>query len=238
MKTESVTEEVVPELITTSEQEVVKASAENNEAQVPVEEGQSSETSKDSSNKQSSEFENQFGQALNQVVTEKVTTINMQGFEETIYTQVTARFIFDQIVSQMKVISVGDNATLSFQLQPENLGKVAFSISNENGIITGQFMAENATVKEALEANLLNLKNNLLEQGIKIDDIKVVVGDTQSFFNQQERQQFTQNQQNKKHKHAMRLERLRDNMDGPDEMDLTESLGLDTISEHSVEFSA
>jgi flagellar hook-length control protein FliK len=198
---------------------------------------EASTDSQKGSGEQSSEFTNQFNQALTQVVTEKVVQINMAGFEETITTQVSAKNIFDQIVTQMKVISVGDSNTLSFQLQPENLGKIAFSLTNDNGIITGSFMAESTSVKEAIEMNMINLKASLIEQGIKLDEIKIVVGDTKQFFDQQERQHFDQNRQNRKNKRLMRLEEA-NSTQTPENLEVNDAQTGLSMMEHSVEYSA
>lgn len=238
-KTESVKEQVVPEVVTNTEAETNTVKQETQEQDGLVQEAVQSDTSRQSNsdNDQTSEFMSRFDQTLNQVVTEKTTVIQVGGFEETIQTQVTAKNILDQIVTQMKVVSVGEKATLSFQLQPENLGKVAFSISNDNGNITGQFMAENATVKEALEMNLQNLRSNLMEQGIKVDEIKVVVGNTSEFMNQQQQQQFNQQQQNQKRRRAIKIEDI-SHMTVPDDVEINDILTRDGLVEHSVEFSA
>lgn len=240
-KTESVKQEVVPEVVTNTEtkSEVVKTETSQQETAVqetvPMRSSQDSGSTRDGDPTQ--EFMSRFDQTLNQVVTEKTTVIQVGGFEQTIQTEVTARNILDQIVTQMKVVSVGEKATLSFQLQPENLGKVAFSISNENGNITGQFVAENATVKEALEMNLQNLRSNLMEQGIKVDEIKVVVGNTSEFMDQQQQQQFQQQQQNQKRKRSIRIEDI-PQMKVPDDVEINDLLTRDGLVEHSVEFSA
>jgi len=246
-KTESVTKETVPELVTNKESgiPVEQTSSKdtqttNVEGQSQVVEGKATDTSANSqkgSSENSSEFTNQFNQALTQVVTEKVVQINMAGFEETITTQVSAKNIFDQIVTQMKTIAVGDSTTLSFQLQPENLGKVAFSVTNDNGIITGSFMAESTSVKEAIEMNMINLKASLIEQGIKLDEIKVVVGDTKQFFDQQERQHFDQNRHNRKQKRFHKLEEI--NLSKiPEKLEIDDPRTGMSLKEHSVEYSA
>ncbi|MDA3847153.1 MAG: flagellar hook-length control protein FliK [Vallitaleaceae bacterium] len=247
MKTESVIKETVPELVTNKESGIPVTQAANTDNQNSNLEqagqsvdGKVVEASTDSqkgSGEQSSEFTNQFNQALTQVVTEKVVQINMAGFEETITTQVSAKNIFDQIVTQMKVISVGDSNTLSFQLQPENLGKIAFSLTNDNGIITGSFMAESTSVKEAIEMNMINLKASLIEQGIKLDEIKIVVGDTKQFFDQQERQHFDQNRQNRKNKRLMRLEEA-NSTQTPENLEVNDAQTGLSMMEHSVEYSA
>lgn len=180
-------------------------------------------------------FMNEFTGVLDQVVTEKVTTIQVGGFEQVITQQVTATDVLDQIVTQMRVVASNDVQTISLQLQPENLGRVAFSVSQENGVLTGSFVAENNAVKEAIEANLATLRTTLSDQGIKVDDIKVVVGNTSEMFNQQDQQQHFQNQQqSKKQRRVIRIE----SVNGPkDDVPEEENL-LQDIEDHSVEFSA
>lgn len=83
--------------------------------------------------------------------------------------------IMDQIMEFMK-IQVGDGITrLEMQLQPESLGTVQVQIAAKDGVITAQFTAQNEMVKNALESQMIQLKDTFDAQGIKVDSIEVAV---------------------------------------------------------------
>lgn len=240
LKTES-REETVTEIATIlSDTDVTMQTTTNTEtAEGLVSETEGSETggNSNSSGDNNPSFMNEFTGVLDQVVTQKTTTIQVGGFEQVITQQVSATEVLNQIVTQMRVSSLENVQTLSFQLQPENLGKVAFSVSQENGILTGSFVAENNAVKEAIEASLVTLRSTLADQGIKVDDIKVVVGNTSEMFNEQDPQkQFhNQQQQSKKQKRVFSIDEVRGLKD---EELAVEDILLGDIEDHSVEFSA
>jgi flagellar hook-length control protein FliK len=123
-----------------------------------------------------------FESTLNQVVTEKVETIVMNGEIRTVHTEITAKNVFDQIVTGLKVEVTQGKQEIMLQLQPENLGKIAVNISRENGIMTGQFVAESEAVKSLIEKNIPILKQQLEDQGIDLRDVKISVGDSKAFF--------------------------------------------------------
>lgn len=130
----------------------------------------------------SENLDSTFQGILNQVVTQKTETIVMNGTVTTIYTEVTAKDVLDQIVTGMKVQVKEGNSQVVLQLNPENLGKIALSISHEKGVISGQFVAESEAVKKIIESNLNQLKAQLQSQGINVDNLKIVVGDSTAFF--------------------------------------------------------
>lgn len=130
----------------------------------------------------SENLDSTFQGILNQVVTQKTETIVMNGTITTIFTEVTAKDVLDQIVTGMKVQVNEGNSKVVLQLNPENLGKIALSISHEKGVITGQFVAESEAVKKIIESNLNQLKTQLQSQGINVDSLKIVVGDSTAFF--------------------------------------------------------
>lgn len=184
----------------------------------------------------SSQNDNHFDNIFSGVVTQKVEHISFNGVEELIYQQVSAKEIINQIATQMKVTFTEDVTSIAFQLQPENLGKVAFSVTHENGLITANFAAENNAVKEAIEMNLTHLKANLDEQGIKVDEIKVVVGNTAEFFNQdQQSNQYNQQEKNKSKK-ISRIAHL--SLDEALEEDIGDITNQLNEYEHSVDYIA
>ena len=73
-------------------------------------------------------------------------------------------------------LNVNPNVTeMELQLQPANLGTINLQVALKNGAITAQFTAQNESVKEALETQIVQLKENLEERGIKVDAVEVAV---------------------------------------------------------------
>lgn len=158
-------------------------------------------TSENASDGKEEDAKNSFQNLFTNSVSQKSTVQQAMPLKE-VFTQMnTAQTVMDQIVTNAKVVLTDDAQSMTIQLQPENLGKIALSITTEKGTMTGKFVAENLVVKEAIEVNLINLKNSLNEQGIKVDNLEVVVGNTSQFYekNNQEQSmnQFARNRRKK-----------------------------------------
>lgn len=152
-----------------------------------------SNKSKVDSNSNKVNFENQFDNILPHSTVNKFETISVNTLGEIVYQETTVKDIINQITTQVKIAFTNKTTTISFHLQPENLGKIAFSVRNENGLMTGSIIAENNSVKEALEMNLSNLKANLNQQGIQLDEIRVIVGNTNQFFENSDKEKKSNN---------------------------------------------
>lgn len=88
---------------------------------------------------------------------------------------VNAEDVVRQLVDAIKVNVNGSFSEMELQLQPENLGKLNLVISSRDGIITAQLMAENEDVKSAIENQIVMLKDNFDQQGLKVDAVEVTV---------------------------------------------------------------
>jgi flagellar hook-length control protein FliK len=88
--------------------------------------------------------------------------------------------VVDQLVQKASLMIKENFSEMNIQLTPENLGKVDLKISIERGIVVAKFAAESQQVKELIESNLTNLKQQLTNQGLKVDQLSVTVGQ-QSF---------------------------------------------------------
>lgn len=64
---------------------------------------------------------------------------------------------------------------LQMQLNPENLGTVGLNVSTKEGVVTAQFTTQNEAVKAVMEAQVMVLKENLEQQGVKVEAIEVTV---------------------------------------------------------------
>ena len=83
--------------------------------------------------------------------------------------------IMRQIMDYMKVSVKPDSADLEMQLHPQSLGTLHIQMAAKNGVVTANFITENETVKAALESQMVQLKENFTEQGIKVEAIEVTV---------------------------------------------------------------
>jgi flagellar hook-length control protein FliK len=85
------------------------------------------------------------------------------------------REIANQVLEQIKLVIKPSQTSMEFMLNPEHLGKVALNITSKEGLITATFTTQNQVAKEALESQLQIFKENLNNQGLKVDAIEVNV---------------------------------------------------------------
>lgn len=110
-----------------------------------------------------------------------------------------------QIVEQAKLLQNGQNREMIIKLNPEHLGELSLKVSvNGNGGVTATFHTDNAQVRAILETSMIQLKQQLNEQGIKVDSVEVQTslpdgqlpdGQAQQGFYQQEQGQHVRSQQ-------------------------------------------
>ena len=100
-----------------------------------------------------------------------------------LFTQDTARLvdikeIAQEIIESGRVMAKPGQTTMELQLSPEHLGKVNITLtSNNEGLMTAHFVVENKLAKEAVEGQMFTLKENLAEQGIKVENIEVTIAE-------------------------------------------------------------
>lgn len=82
-----------------------------------------------------------------------------------------------QIVEQAKLLQKGENSEMLIKLNPEHLGQLSLKVSvNGNGGVTATFHTDNAQVRAIIETTMVQLKQQLNEQGIKVDNVEVQTG--------------------------------------------------------------
>lgn len=81
----------------------------------------------------------------------------------------------DQIMDYMKIQLKPGMDQLEMQLHPASLGNVHVQITSKGGEITAQFQVQNETVKAAIESQIMELKETLKDQGIKVEAVQVTV---------------------------------------------------------------
>ncbi len=126
-------------------------------------------------------------------------TVNQGQSVEVTQTVVQTRVNVDDIlrqVSQMTRVIVGQaESSIEMQLNPANLGKVYLQVISREGVITAQLAAQNEAVKEALESQLVVLKDNMEQQGMKVEAVEVTVASHEFERNLEENQRGSAQEQ-------------------------------------------
>ena len=83
--------------------------------------------------------------------------------------------IMRQIMDYMRVQVKPDTSSLEMQLHPESLGSLHVQVASRGGVVTASFIAQNETVKAALESQIVQLRENFEQQGVRVEAIEVTV---------------------------------------------------------------
>lgn len=151
--------------------------------------------------------------------------------ERPVYTQPETNQIMDQIVEYMKINIKPETQELEMQLHPASLGTVHVQLAAKDGVITAQFAAQNETVKAVLETQMIQLKEQFEEQGIKVDAVEVTVAN-HAYGEQFGGEQEAADQENKGAKKSVR--RINLNLDelgeeGLEELDDSERIAVEMM---------
>lgn len=133
------------------------------------------------------------------------------------YQSAQTQEIMDQIMEYMKINLKAESQHMEMQLHPASLGTVNVQIAAKDGAITAHFTTQNETVRAVIETQLIQLKNQFEEQGIKVDAVEVTVAN-----HEYGQQQFSQEQADGKHKQGKTAKGMRrinlDELDGEEDL--------------------
>lgn len=89
-----------------------------------------------------------------------------------------------QIVDQAKLIRTDGSASeMVIRLKPEHLGELTMRISvAANGAVNASFHTDNPQTRGLIESSMIQLKQELSAQGIKVDNVNVYSGLSEDFF--------------------------------------------------------
>ncbi len=90
-----------------------------------------------------------------------------------------ARMDYDiprQIVDQAHLIQRGEDTEMVIHLKPEHLDLTLKVSVTQNGSVNASFHSQNAEVRTILENSLVQLRQDLNNQGIKVDNVGVYAG--------------------------------------------------------------
>lgn len=176
-------ENVVPTTVQNKDETKENLSTENEVEQMQQINSENLETEKSNKggNQKESSFaeeQNQFGQ--NQNLSETVQGENVTDTIESFTTDTpSTESILKQIADYVKIQKGNELTEMELQLHPASLGNVKVQLATRGGTVTAQFTAETETVKNAIESQVVQLKENLQEQGIKVDAVEVSVASHQ-----------------------------------------------------------
>lgn len=139
------------------------------------------------------------GAAIGQSVPESI-----KGFSGSVNVQQFADEMARLIVKNMKISTVNGVSEAKITLHPQELGQVDVRISTIGGQLMAHFATETLAGKDAIEAQLAQLRNTLAQQGFQVEKLQVTYGTAGSLFQQQQQrdqsQAFGQQQKAPKHR--------------------------------------
>lgn len=133
--------------------------------------------------------------------------------------------IAGQIVEQARMINRVNNSEMVVKLKPEHLGELTLKVTVENGAVSASFHSNNQEVRTVIEASLTQLRQELSNQGLKVDNVGVYAGLNQFFSNDQ--QQQTAQQQQIKFKNRRQEESFIDAIEAAAVLPTTSDAGVD-----------
>lgn len=174
----------------------------------------------------------------NQVVQEFVNVETVEPLPQSVNTQ----DVIDQIVESARVILTDDKTSMELQLNPQNLGKIILKVTEQEGAVTAKIMTQNAVVKEALEAQTVELRQNLEQAGVKVDAVEVTVAshEFEKNLEQNAEEEKQQGEQQEKEKNGVRRLNLNDLSELSGVMSEEETLVAKMMAEqgNSVDYTA
>lgn len=83
--------------------------------------------------------------------------------------------IIRQIVDSMSISNTTEESAINLQLTPESLGRMYINVSQKNSEISARIAVSNEVVKEALQTQMVNLKEALNNSGIRVNEVEITV---------------------------------------------------------------
>ena len=83
--------------------------------------------------------------------------------------------IYDQVRESVRVNMNEEVTEMEMNLHPASLGNVKVQVASRDGVVTANFITQNETVKAALESQIIQLQEDMNEQGIKVESIEVTL---------------------------------------------------------------
>lgn len=130
--------------------------------------------------------------------------------------QMDVQNIIRQIAEFTKVTVANHVTTMEMQLNPENLGKLYLELTSKDGVVSARITAQNEAVKEVLESQLVEVRQNMNQAGVKVDAVEVTVGSHEFERNLEQNARQDEKQAEEQEKAVKQTRRLR--LDDLDEL--------------------
>jgi len=93
--------------------------------------------------------------------------------------------VINQIINKVSLRTNGSQSEIKIRLDPPSLGTLRMNVTTTGDSVRTVIIAENHTVKQIIENNLLQLKDSMQSQGLKVDSFTVLVGGNEGQADQQ-----------------------------------------------------
>ncbi len=135
-------------------------------------EGSNLKQNSDDSKPKANENVTQFTQTVTDTIKETFTA----RVDETPVSYVTdTDSIMEQVTESLKLTMKEDMTEMEMELHPASLGNVKVQVASKDGVITANFTTQNESVRAALESQIVQLKEQMNEQGLKVAEVEVTV---------------------------------------------------------------
>jgi len=120
------------------------------------------------------ESSNLFNQLMNNI-TEAAVNVESAPQMATYTDRAQMEDIIRQITEKITISSKAEETSMELSLHPASLGNVNILLTSGKDGIVAKFTAQNQIVKEAVEAQMVQLQQKFDEQGIKVTSIEVTI---------------------------------------------------------------
>ncbi|MDR3594008.1 flagellar hook-length control protein FliK [Clostridium sp.] len=123
--------------------------------------------------------------------------IQNQGVDVTKNPTINKATFVDDLISDVKYMSNNGLKELTVKINPGNLGEITINLTQEDGVMKANLKANSKDTANLLIQNLADIKNQLNDKNIKIDDVNIELyqDDTTFFSNQGSNGQLAQEKQ-------------------------------------------
>lgn len=176
------------------------------------------ESDKSSDNSSHDGKDNLSGQ-FNNIMTQQFE--NVAGAKENFsgYT-VDAGDVIRQLVDAVKINVTEQTQSMEITLSPEHLGKVELTVAAKDGVLTAKLTTTNEDVRAVIENQLIVLKENFQNSGLKVEAIEVTIASHgfEDGRNLEGREQQGEEQEENHQKRILSLDEINRLVDGEDDL--------------------
>lgn len=148
--------------------------------------------------------------------------------------------ILKQLADYVKIHNGKELTEMELQLHPASLGNVKVTLATKGGVVTAQLTTENEIVKNAIESQVSQLRQDLEEQGVRIEAIEVSVASHQMERNLEQNSGDKQQEQTEEASGIRKIRKNSINLNSFEDTDelLEEMAGADDATKIAMEMMA